>query len=146
MQCAGSGERGAGRKFDGTRGPVLSLFAIAVIAGCGPAAHGPPAPATFTVTGEVRHADGQPVPKGLVQFFPESGAPRNISAPIKDGKFNLITAFGNETLSGATEGRYRVTVISGFNSHGAPVESKLADVYEIKPKDNHFVFTLPKGI
>jgi hypothetical protein len=121
------------------------LLADLMVVGCGTASHGPPPPATFSVTGEVRHADGQPVAKGVVQFFIEGGPPRNISAQIKDGKFNLVTAFGNQTLSGATEGRYRVTVISGFNAHGAPVESKLAEVFEIKPQDNHFVFTLPKG-
>ena len=74
--------------------PIGTLFIfVAVIDGC---ARKAPPPPTFAVTGEVRHTDGQPVAKGLVQFLPESGPSRNISAPIKDGKFTLVTSFGNE--------------------------------------------------
>ena len=97
------------------------------------------------MTGEVRHADGQAVAKGVVQFIPESGPWRNISAGIKDGKFTLVTSFGNQVLSGATEGRYRVSIISGFDAHGAPIVNKLPNACEIKTQDNHFVFALPKG-
>jgi hypothetical protein len=120
------------------------LVLVAALCGCNKNA-GPMPPATFAVTGEVRHADGQPVAKGLVKFLPESGPPRNISAPIKDGKFTLVTAFANEALSGTPEGRYRVTVVPGFDSHGMPISVKLPDAYEIKPQANHFVLTLPKG-
>ncbi len=122
-------------------GAMLVLFGLA--GGCGKP-NGPPPP-TFSVTGEVRHADGQAVAKGVVQFIPESGPWRNISAGIKDGKFTLVTSFGNQVLSGATEGRYRVSIISGFDAHGAPIVNKLPNACEIKTQDNHFVFALPKG-
>jgi hypothetical protein len=117
---------------------------VAATTGCNGTPKGPPPPPTFSVTGEVRQADGQPVAKGLVQFLPEHGPSKNISAPIKDGTFTLVTAFGNQTLAGTEEGRYRVTIIPAFDAHGAPVVVKLPDVYEIKKQDNHFVFTLPK--
>ena len=127
------------------RGACWLILVILATGGCGQKAKGPPPPSTFAVTGEVRRSDGQPVAKGVVQFLPESGPPRNISAPIKEGKFTLVTAFGNQALSGATEGRYHVTVISGFDPHSAPIITKFSNIYAIKPQDNHFVFTLPKG-
>ena len=80
--------------------------------------------------------------KGLIQFLPESGPYRNISAPIKDGKFILVTAFGNEVLHGTMEGRYRVKIIPGFDPHGAPIEINLPDACEIKTQDNRFKFTV----
>jgi hypothetical protein len=124
---------------------LMIALVAATIGGCGRAAKGPPPPQTFAVAGEVKLADGKPVAKGLVQFLPEKGPSRNISAPIKDGKFTLGTAFGNQLLPGTTEGRYRVKIIHGFDARGAPIEITLPNVYEIKPQDNQFVFTLPKG-
>jgi hypothetical protein len=121
----------------------LLLALAAALSGCGKKA-GPAPPPTFSVTGEVHHADGEPVAKGLVQFFPENGPSRNISAPIKDGKFTLVTAFANDALQGVPEGRYHVTVVPSF-FQGAPVTVKLPDIYEIKPQENHFKLTLPKG-
>jgi hypothetical protein len=123
-------------------GAVLLALAT-VIGGCGK--KGPTPPPTFAVTGEVHYADGEPVAKGLVQFLPEKGAPGNISAPIKDGEFTLKTAFANEALSGTIEGRYHVSVVPHFDARGMPITVKLPNIYEVKPQDNHFVFTLPKG-
>jgi hypothetical protein len=125
---------------------LATCIGILSLCGCSHATKGLPPPQTFAVTGEVKLADGKPVAKGLVQFLPENGPSRNISAPIKDGKFTLGTAFGNQLLPGTTEGHYRVKIIPGFDSHGAPIEITLPNVYEIKPQDNQFVFTLPKGL
>jgi hypothetical protein len=123
---------------------IVLWLAIVMGGGCG-RAKGPLPPPTFSVSGEVRTADGQTVPAGLVQFFAESNPSLNISAPIKNGSFTLNTSFGNQLLSGTMEGRYRVTVIPSFDAHGAPVVFKLPDVYEIKPQENHLVLTLPKS-
>jgi hypothetical protein len=119
------------------------ILALGLLGGCGRKVKGPPPPPTFSVTGEISDAGGKPLPGILIQFIAESNPSLNISAPIKDGKFKLKTSFGNQTVTGTMEGRYRVKVIPRFDGP-VPVEVILPDICEIKAQENHFVLKLPR--
>ena len=96
--------QGARSKEQGTGSPMCRLLCALVVmlvfaGGCGRRVKGPPPPPTFSVTGEISDASGQPLQGILIQFISESDPSLNISAPIKDGKFTLVTAFTNQTKS-----------------------------------------------
>jgi hypothetical protein len=89
----------------------------------------PELPATYPVTGEVRYSDGKLLAQGVVQFHSEENSSLNVSAPIVDGRFALVTAFDRATRPGAIPGRYRVSVTPAFDV--VPQTIELHDRYEV---------------
>ena len=90
--------------------PLPMVFALVLLAGCGPG--GPP---TYGLSGQVTY-DGKPVPIGTVVLSPDASKDNKgpgASAGIKDGKYAL------EAGSGHGGGAYRIQV-TGYD--GVPVE------------------------
>ena len=88
------------------------IFALAVphtvtlvaLAGCG---YSPDLPPVAPVTGKVL-LDGQPLPRGTVQFVPQGGGATATSPIAEDGTYNLTTA----TVNGAVLGTHQIGVVS----------------------------------
>jgi hypothetical protein len=82
----------------------LIVVGLVLAAGCG---YSPDLPPVAPVTGKV-FLDGNPLPRGMVQFVPEGGgAPA--TAPISsDGTYELKTA----TVKGAVIGTHQIGVVS----------------------------------
>lgn len=91
---------------------LLVVLTILPIVGCG----GDAAPARYDVSGMVTF-DGQPVPKGTIQFRPD-GTQGNSGpagdADIVDGRYDTATV-GNGTVGGPHE-----VVINGFDGKANP--------------------------
>jgi hypothetical protein len=83
----------------------ISLAAVALtLSGCGDAVN----KKGVTITGTVTY-DGQPVPKGYIQFLPEDGKGNNAGVEIHDGKFKA---------QNVTPGKNRIQISSTATDSG----------------------------
>ena len=78
---------------------VLAGFALAAFTGCGDANYAP-------VVGTVS-LDGQPLPRGMVQFVPVGEHPTSTAEIAADGKYRLQSAEGKD---GAFVGKHKVRI------------------------------------
>jgi len=97
---------------------VVCLCGLLALAGCG----GPDLPPMAKVTGTVT-LDGKPVPRGTIQFIPDSqkGTPKGppaVGQLDKDGRFTLVTA----GVEGAIGGWHRVRIQAQGEGSGKDLE------------------------
>jgi len=94
----------------------------------------------YKVTGSVTYVGGRPVAGGAVQFAPLADTSFSVSGDINDdGTFTLQTVKGNERVSGAPEGEYRVTILFPIPADQRTVPPiVLPKNYRIEAKDNEF--------
>jgi len=96
------------------------LLAAMALSGCG--SKGSNLPKPVLVTGTVT-LDGKPLANATVYFRPEGDKMGTGSTGTTDanGKYELVTSFGNETKPGAIPGKYRVWFSQMVGPDGQPV-------------------------
>jgi hypothetical protein len=108
---------------------------------CGCSKKGPEPPQTFPVTGEVHYVGGEPIAKGLIQFQSEKDPALNVSGVIVDGKFSVVTSFGNRSVPGTIAGTYWVSVTPEFKLE--PKTVRLTEIYEVRSEPTQFQISVP---
>lgn len=107
----------------GRRIALASFAALAAVgfAGCG--GTGPQLPDPVPVDGSVT-MDGKPLPAAIITFIPAENATEGQGAnAVTDdgGEFELITAIGRRTRTGAIPGKYKVVISRLIGPNGSPV-------------------------
>jgi hypothetical protein len=119
---------------------VGGIVAAIACVGCG-------GPYDATVTG-VATLDGQPLPRGIVSFAPQTGGPLAYGRIQSDGRFSLWTGMEEGLASGA----YAVTVMATEESPdrsqdgGPPPMGKLiTPMWYQDPATSGLTFTIESG-
>ena len=117
---------------------MVALFGV-IACGCGQS----DLPKTHPARGKVVSRSGQQLAGGTVQFQPVQDTQVSIVGEIgPDGTFTLSTHKGKQTISGAVEGKYHVTVLplSPPDRFVAPIH--LPGVYTVTAGENTFTLDL----
>jgi hypothetical protein len=120
----------------------ICALALGFCLGCG--GNGPPLPTTYKVTGSVIFKSGKPATGGAIQFSPVADTTFTVSGDLQnDGTFSLTTFRGNERVSGAPEGEYRVTILLPLPADQKAIPGiVLPNTYRVEAKDNNFAFEI----
>ena len=135
----------------GAAARALGVASLVAAAGCGPAAG---MPQTYTTTGVVVYASGQPAKGGQVEFTSAgSDSSIRVTGEVQDdGRFSLYTLKGAAKASGAPEGEYQAEYQPPLQAdprggvegaHRALPAVRSAKTYKVEAKKNDFTVELP---